>query len=285
MIQADPRVQIVVVVDPEGPGGAERFAAPFADSSVLGHTLKRLSRCRRISGICLVHPPGFALPEIPKELETDGSPELRVLDALVPERGSARRRAARKWAPTCWRGGLGGATCFDEVLFPAAALAALDSSQGSAALLVGGDWPLVDPKLCDALVERHLRDPQHLPLVFSQAAPGWCGCLVSRDLLTDLGEKQAMIGTLLDYQPQVPQGDPIAKDPCVQVEASARRAEVRAIYDAPRWQALLRQVEAARDSASLLNVGAAELGATWPQEMASSRLPQQVTLELSPRRL
>src|SRR5262249_49613715 len=68
--------------------------------------------------------------------------------------------AARLWADTCWRGGLGGFTVFDEVLDAPLLVRALNAGNEEtgergfdAGLLVGCDWCLVDPELCDAVIE------------------------------------------------------------------------------------------------------------------------------------
>ncbi|HWB20674.1 MAG TPA: hypothetical protein VG711_10260, partial [Phycisphaerales bacterium] len=94
---------------------------------------------------------------------------------------------------------------------------------------------------CDAVVRRHLENPEHHRLVFTQAPPGLCGCVVSAGLMKELSGRTRLsaIGPLLVYQPQAPQPDPIARDANVQIPHEIRRGLVRVIADdaanPPTW--------------------------------------------------
>jgi hypothetical protein len=156
----------------------------------------------------------------------------------------AHIRAARAFSPGSWRGGIAGLSAYDEVLCPAAMAAALDSRGATAALLVGPDWPLLDVSAttgCAAVVSRHLEHPDQHRIVFTQAPPGLGGCLLHADLCRELAQRSRLstIGSLLVYQPHVPQGDPIARDANVQIDHRVRRSLVRATADSLRQQALL----------------------------------------------
>ena len=54
-------------------------------------------------------------------------------------------------------GGLAGATCYDEILCPSHLAPAAEEAAADAILLVGPDWPFVDPELCAREEPRHLR--------------------------------------------------------------------------------------------------------------------------------
>ncbi len=282
MISADRRV-IAAVPLFTCPGigrDAADFAAPFAGATVLGHTLSRLARCEHIERIALVHEPGCPIPPLPAlAMQVDTFEVPRLADDM-----HASRIAARRFAPTAWRGGLGGSTCYDELLATAAIADVMQRCDASAVLLVGPHWPLVDPALCDAAVARHLDHPERLKLVFTQAPPGLAGCVIERNLLIELRDRLASIGALLDYQPRLPQGDPIGKDPCVQIAPVVRNAMVRATFDAPRWQRVLRHVEAS--GVDLAQASAAELAPLLVTAAEKTNPgPQHITLELTTARL
>jgi hypothetical protein len=263
-----------------GPAGLPRAdGSDWGDTNILGQTLRRLAACSALDGVVLITSSEQAAAA--SSADTVGPPlSVYHVASFESDPAHAWRLSARKWSPCAWRGGLGGATCYDELLCPAAMVAALDSVDATAGLIVGPDWPFVDPVLCDAIVQRH-RDEPSLQLVFTQAPPGLAGCLLHRDLLVDLDRTGTMIGTAIDYQPRTPQGDPIAKPNCVSIDPAVRDAPMRAVFDAPRWSKLLQQVSqelgSASDKASAMDVVAAASG-HWGQVYAS---PQQVTLELT----
>jgi hypothetical protein len=167
-------------------------------------------------------------------------PNLEATDIvnIGPLAAQASIRAARAFAPTCWRGGLGHLSCYDEFFEPAAIARAMQERSLDAALLIGADWALVDPALCAAVIERHRESPETLPLVFTQAPPGLCGIVISRRLCEDLasgrdaGDPMATIGGLLGFNPRRPALDPVAKACCVQIDGAIRGSPWRYIMDA-----------------------------------------------------
>jgi hypothetical protein len=243
---------------------------PFAGTTVLQHTIARLQRCTLLEGIVIIAEHDTQLPPLP------GVHRVASLSDVAME----HRLAARKWSPAAWRGGLGGMTCYDEVLAPASMVEALDAVGAPAGLLVGADWPLVDPGLCDAVIERHLSQPERLKLVFTQAPPGMAGCVITRDLLMELRDKHATIGALLDYQPLAPQGDPIGKDPCVQIDHVIRNAPGRFVCEAGRWGKVMRTLEpmASADALTIVKAAAPALAHVHDEG------PEQLTIELTTRR-
>lgn len=249
----------------------------LAGASVLEHTLRRVARVEAVRTIVLVHPPGqspLSLIDpggIRKPIETFADP------GGLRDRHTPRRMSARKWAPTCWRGGLGGAAVYDELLPAGPLVAAMDAHDADAALLVGADWCLVDPALCDAVLGRHLDLPEALKLTFTQAPPGLCGAAAARSLLGQLAQHGAGFGSILGYNPRAPAADPIGRDANLAIPAAVRDAGLRFIYDTPRTMAMIRAMGDAVSSADAAGV----------MEMAKPQaagLPQQFTFELTPRR-
>ncbi len=245
---------------------AQRLTAfvPYEGGAPVERVIERLRRCKRVERVVVVHGVGDT-PALDAERVAVGGP------LMGPVRG--RAIAGRKWATTCWRGGVGGATVYDELIEPAALAEAMRLVGVDAGLLVGPDWPVVDPALCDAVIERHLGNPRSHRMVFTQAPPGLCGIVLAAELLGEAAEKRVMLGAMLAYQPAAPQGDPIAKDVCVQTPAELRGAMVRATSGHARWR---KGLETFGGDCAAVEV------ATRLQP--DRRLPQQLNIEITPKR-
>ncbi len=243
---AQGRIAALVPVDPDRSGLLRKrsLAEPFGDVTVLQATLEQLGRGADLETIILLAPCHFD-PEplirreripIPVEIEPCGQspfpPEQRAI------------AAARAWSDTCWRGGLGGMSVYDEVLCPEPMHRVLSERGFTAALLCAPDWPLVDVAAVDALLDRQRADPQRRHLVFTQAPPGLSGCVISAELLGQFVSRSrlATIGSQLVYQPRSPQGDPIARADNVQIDHRVRNGLVRAAYDSPRCRRAIREL-------------------------------------------
>lgn len=228
-------------------GVARDLGAPLCGTPVLRRTLERLAQCARVQrAIVLTDEPerAAAVSAGVRGLEVEIE---RFEGAALGMRGEAVR-AGRLWADRCWRGGLGGLTACDEALWPEAMAPALERRGLRGALVVGGDWALVDPSLCDALLERYGEDPDRRRLVFSQAPAGLCGFVVDRLVLEDLERSAARAGAfatfggVLGYVPTRPRTDPIAQDVCVGVPPAVRDAMRRFVADSVAGRALLERV-------------------------------------------
>ncbi|MBI1335810.1 MAG: hypothetical protein GC164_02480 [Phycisphaera sp.] len=240
-----------------------RLHEKFDGKTVLAHTVERVAMTRNIDAIVILHPED----RDPAPLITQVKPAqplhfFPIKPGHFNDDRTPMRIAARKWSLTAWRGGIGGMTCYDELL-PAKPLAeALHHFQGDSALLVGPDWPSVDPELCSKVLALHLTDPVALKMTFSLAPPGLCGVAIASTLLDEMAQQpDATFGRMLAYNPTHPQPDPIGRDVCVQVEASIRSLPHRYIHDTPG--SMIRGHEG---------------------DDAHQALPQQTTLELTPRR-
>src|SRR5690606_20840797 len=143
---------------------------------ILQRTLSRVAQVQAVQEIVLVHPRG-QLPLTPIDLDLIDKP-VRTFEFDAPlshDRFHAARLAGRKWSLHSWRGGLGSAACYDELLPAAPLAAAIKQHQADTVLLAGADWPLVDPALCDLVIARHLEAADSMKMVFTQAPPGLCG--------------------------------------------------------------------------------------------------------------
>ncbi len=224
--------------------------------NALARTLERLDRCERINSIVLLTDDAERTRSLLECAMTRS--QIHIVAAPRGAGQLRRQRVGRAWASTSWRGGLAGLTVFDELVDPGLAARALEQIGADAALIVGADWPLLDPVLCDAVIERHEESPTNHRLVFTQAAPGLCGCVIDRGLIAEIadgrakGGLMASIGGLLAYNPRKPRADAIAKPICVPVPPVVRDLQRRCIADIASGFALCeRYADDSLDAAAL----------------------------------
>jgi molybdopterin-guanine dinucleotide biosynthesis protein A len=254
------------------------IARALAGRSVLEHTVRRAAQVPQVAKVVVVHPAG---QDVAALVSGDvGKPVAYFADAGgLDDPFFAMRAAARKWALGAWRGGLGGATCYDELLPAPPMLAAMTEHGADAALILGGDWPLHDPDYARQLIDLHLEHPEHLQMTFTQAPPGLCGVVAGREFIGQLAENgPSTFGNILAYNPMRPQGDPIGRDVCVQIAAAVRSCAKRFIYDNARSAAMIDAIFSERADAA-----AVALAASRYEE--AERFPRQVTIELTTQRL
>jgi hypothetical protein len=246
-------------------GLPSRVGEMLGDRTVLGHTVERAAAIRGVEAVVLVHPRGQTLPRVEApvlSIATDGWDDPHV-EAI---------RAARKWSPAAWRGGLGGATVFDELLPAGPLVEAMKAHGAASAILLGADWPVLDPAICAGVLGLHLEAPETMRITFSQAPPGLAGVAVSLDLLDEMARGHGTFAQALRYNPRLPTPDPIGRDVCFQIDPRVRSDVRRFVYDTQRGIAAVCE----------------KGGYAKPQaeiERRHPEMPQQVTLELTPRRL
>ncbi len=289
--QAKQRVWAVIPVDPwkSDLGIARDLAEPvLAGRSALRLTLERLARTKDLDGIAiLTHNVGDTA--IAAGLDPSGGRVGKLAvrffeaDAETMMQRHAGIRGARAWSPRSWRGGVAGWTAYDELLHPEATLEALEAVGGDAALLVGADWSLIDPELCDEAATRFKKFPQSHRLVFSQGAVGLSPCLLERSIVKSIVQKKhdagsfASIGALLGYLPVKPSSDPIAGTGCMHVEPIVRDLGERVTLDSHTRRDLLVRALKGRDP---LTISAQEIARAVAGARATSPAPEHLTLEL-----
>ena len=223
------RVVAVLIADTaRGPRGLPaRWHEMLGGRSVLQHTVDRLRRTS-VDEVVIVHADIAAPP--PDVAGATLHPTSQALTDAVHR----RTVSARKWSPNCWRGGSGGATVYDELIVAGPLLEAIGATGATAALIVGPDWPAVDPGLCEAVIDRYRENPGSNRLTFTQAPPGLAGIVIARDLLEQMHRDRTTFGAMINYNPRAAQADPIAKNVCVQIEPSVRDQRRRFTHDAER---------------------------------------------------
>ena len=265
-------------------------ARPFLGRPVVGWTLARLARCRRLDTIGIVTDE----PARVRELLGAAAPELRVeiIEGVSRDRARSKSIAAgRAWADASWRGGLAGLTAFDEAFDPVATHAALTRMHADAAVILTPTWGLIDPHLTDELIERHLESPEGNALAFTQAPPGLAPAVLGRELVEDLAQGQrdglvfASIGGAVGYLPTRPRHDPIARPSCVQIDPALRGTLARFILDDAQTT---QELQDALGSAGpdLEAMPGKDIAARWRAFAASvpGRLPREILLELTTTR-
>jgi len=288
--------------------------------TVLGHTVRRAAAIPQVDRVALIHPPGqdpldalepddvfkLNMSSVPEGVEARGSGsgtvavrplgvagEIPVVAVACgepwPGRNGSWRAASRAWAPTAWRGGLGWATVWDELLPGKPLSEAATALRTEAAVVVGGGWCCFDPDLARQQLDVHLAAPDAMRLTFSQAAVGLGPLVVGASALHDLGKTAGTIGGTLGYQPRRPTLDPISREANVAVPAEVRDCYHRLVYDTPRSRDLIQRVAdwlgprfATADAAT---IAAAATGAAREPGYEFARPPQQLVIELTRRRV
>jgi len=281
-----PNVLAIVPIDLDRNrfGQPSHVATEALGRSFAQHTIDRLSRVEALAGIVLVHPPG---QDPSAMVRPSGGAPVHFFENPCPpdDRWNGYRQTARKWALESWRGGLGSMTCFDE-LFPAdALLAAARAHGGDVALLLGADWCLVDPALCERVVARHVESPDAMKMTFALAPPGACGMCMQLGLLGELWDGKGTIGGMVGYKPSYAQPDPIGRDVCVQTSADVYTYPERLIADTTHSAQRARWIIESLGDA-FADADAAAIMRVARQYDASHRrpMPRFVSLELTPSR-
>ncbi len=271
----------LLIVDParSSIGTPRDLARPIAGMNALARTLGRIARSSRIRRAVIISPDS----ETVRTIAGDAPAGLDIDFVTAPSNaiihGSIAR--ARAFSRASWRGGIAGLTIYDEIISPRVMRDAVAAAGADAALVIGGDWPLVDPALCDAVIDRFAEAPDDHRLTFTQAPPGLAGCLISKELLNDItphaGALAATIGGILGYHPARPGADQIGRDRCAEIPPAVRDALARFIADDPACAAV---VEHLGDRA--LDADAEEIAGAW-REVRTTRCaaPEHVIIELA----
>ena len=268
-----------------------RLSDPIGDANVLEHTIRRAALVQRVQKIVLIHPPGqdsMAMVDL-KRLNISKPVETHIDAGGLRDDLTDRWVSARKWAQPHWRGGLGGASSYDELLPPGPLAEALRAHDGETALVVRGDWCLFDPTYADRQLEMLYQDVKAMKMIFTQAPPGLSGMAVGLDILDQLRDGPAGFGDILAYNPMQPHIDPVGRDVNCAIPPKVRDTVERLVYDTPRSIEMIQAV-AKRLGDSLSTASAEAITQACRQVRADDPsmryrwLPGWVTMELTPRR-
>jgi len=261
---------------PPRPSSASRL---FRREPVLSWTLRRLAASRSISNrtiLCwddqLPNVRPIAAAHNCHILSKSPRCVLPVLQAIA---------AARKWCDG-WRGGLLAATSFDQGFHAPWFNEIRQQFHSDAVLIVDPDSALIDPALIDSLIA-HAHEHPSIDYCFSPAAPGLSAALIRANLLDQFATSNGYLGRVLNYFPDLPGRDPIARDECAPVPTSVARTTARFTLDSDRQ---ISRIERATLSLNgqLMQTHAQSLVAALANPSASDSVPRDITLELNTTR-
>lgn len=231
--------------------------APSLDAVyVLAPTAQR-DRCRRI---------------------LEGTRAEIVAHEAGPSPWSSLVHSARKWSLDSWRGGIGGATSFDEYCDCRLLKELLERVTADAVLVVPAAAALLDPELTERMIQHRRSAEQEVRLVFSPVPPGLTGILLDADLIRELAGSNLPVGWLFGYQPNAPRKDLIFQPCCVEAPPSLRFVSGRLIADTERSMRRLADLLAERPALTAEEVGH-RLHDEESQE--ASVVPREVEIELT----
>jgi len=263
----------------------------IGDANVLEHTVRRAASIERAQKIVLIHPPGqdpLSIVDLSR-LKINKPVVAHQAPGGFNDRLTPRWVTSRQWAQPHWRGGLGGACSYDELLPPGPLAEAMRAHEADTAFVVRGDWCLFDPAYADKQLDMLYQDIKAMKMIFTQAPPGLSGIAVSQAILDQLCEGSAGFGDILAYNPVQPHIDPVGRDVNCQIPPSVRDTVERLIFDTPGSIEMIKLI-ADRLGDRLATASAEEITQACgtiredDPSMRYRRLPGLVTLELTPRR-
>ncbi|MCH7924702.1 MAG: hypothetical protein IIC51_04130, partial [Planctomycetes bacterium] len=195
-------------------GTRSRLADELCGIPVLRRTVERVQAIRHVEKVFVMCP----------EAQQDRC--ARLLDGTAAQMLAVRAdpppwatlvQAARKWSLDGWRGGIGGATFFDEFIDCRVLAGLLQSVDSDLVLAVPPAGALFDPALADRMIEHKLELRDEFRLVFSQTPPGLSGVVMESGLIRELAESLSPVGWAFTYQPNTPKKDLILESCCFEV--------------------------------------------------------------------
>ncbi len=254
-----------------------RLGDDLRGEPVVRRTLRRVLACGRFAGVHLLVDPS---QEAQARRAAEGLEVAVETHAAgrVPWRGYMA--AARKWALDGWRGGLLGATVFDESCHPWVLEALARREQADAVADIHPAAALLDPGLTAAVVDHYAGIAEDARLAFTQAPPGLAPAVYASGLVADMARQVQPLCRTLAYRPAGPQKD-MMMQPChFACDARIAHAWGRCLADTDTG---FRRLEAILESA-----GAVEPDAAGIAEFLRARrytptgvLPAEVEIELT----
>ncbi|MBK8915737.1 MAG: radical SAM protein [Phycisphaerales bacterium] len=220
-------------------GGPSALTERIGARTVLAHALRRYARVEGLAGRHVVVSPRYAAA-LQKILHESGEADrFTVVEAELHRPRAALFASARKWGMGSWRGGLLGATYFDEFVTASAVLERIRTIGADGALCLDGAMPVLDPALAGAMVRHMESAPSDTPLVFTQAPPGLAGVVLHREFIEEFTRLDLPVGLRLAYRPEFPLGDPINRSLCLPIDARVARTRARFTGDTHAGRGML----------------------------------------------
>lgn len=259
-------------------GAKSRLADELRGVPVLRRTVERIRTAPSIEKIFVLIP-SSQRDRCARILEGTGA-EIVPHDA-GPSPWSALVRSARKWSLDGWRGGIGGATSFDEFFDGRLLEGLLKQFPADAVLVAPAAAPLIDPSLIEKLIAHRRADQEETHLAFTPVPPGLAGIILDAGLILQLAQSNLPIGWLFGYQPNVPRKDLIFQPCCMEAPPSLRFNSARLIADTDRSMHRLVDLLADHPDPDAETIGAWLSKRSEPGSQATSKLPHEVEIELT----
>jgi hypothetical protein len=263
------------------PTGERNSAARiFRGEPVLAWTLRRLAQSKGITHCAILcwEDQLFAVQPIAtvhKAFILSKAPRMAnpMLDAIT---------VACKWSDG-WRGGLMGTCSFDRGFHAVWFNDICQKLQSDAVVLADPDAGLIDPILVDDVINHAQRNPA-VEYCFSPAAPGLSAVLVRSKLLECFAAGGGYLGRMLNYFPDLPGRDPIARETCAPVPAPVARTTHRFTLDTQRQIHRIDQATVHLNG-QLMQTEAEALVAAVANVDITDVLPRDITLEINTTRV
>ena len=212
-------------------GQKSKLLCELAGKTVLRRTLERVSQSKRASSTIVYCQPE-QIEQI-KPLINDLNVDLKAIDFNMPGwwRGL---QSARKWAMSCWRGGLLGACAFDEDILSHVLYEIAKAMKVEAVMVVPAHACLIDPEIIDRQIEQYIEHKDEWKFNFTQAPPGLSGVILHIDVLDQLRKASKLAGQVVSYHPSSARPDIIGKPCNTPIDAAIIKTPVRFLCDTYR---------------------------------------------------
>ncbi len=287
-------MNVIVVIEADferGPlGTRSRLREALRGEPVLRRTVERVRLAKRVTSVHVV---------VPVEQEPAAKDVLAGLDCEIetqnagPAPWAGYVASARKWSLDAWRGGLGGATVFDESAHVWVLEGLARREKADAVVTVPAAAAVIDPMLIDRLVN-HLEEVSgQVRMAFTQTPPGLSVAVYMPALLADLIQAKHPPGKMMAYRPGDPQKDMVMQSCFLSIESEVMYATGRCLADT---QSGFERVAAILDDAGLAPsraTGSTPTNGEMPDAITVSRwlaarrhvpahpLPAEVEIELT----
>ncbi|GMV97571.1 MAG: hypothetical protein AMXMBFR83_19290 [Phycisphaerae bacterium] len=273
-------MKVIAVIEADYERGAlgtrSRLGDALAGETVIRRTLRQTLAARRVASVHLVVP---ARQQAEAQQAAAGLAVRVETHEAAPVPWREHVAAARKWSLDAWRGGIGGATVFDESLNPwvVSALAQRESAEAVAAVPAGA--ALLDPGLLDEMIGHFEKVRDQMRMVFTQSAPGLSAAVYSPALLADLAATVQPPGRVMAYLPSDPRRDMVMQPCYYSPDPAIAYAAGRCIADTDeafkRMERILSDAGGGGPDARAVSLRLAR------EQHVSAPLPAEVEIELT----
>lgn len=256
-------------------GTRSRLAEELGGATILARTVERVLRICSVSGVYVF---------CPTDQRDRCGAILAGTRATVCQHNAGLPpwatliRVARKWSLDGWRGGIGGATSFDEYTDVRLIAGLLETTEADAVLSIPPAAVLFDPGIGERIIAHRREIGDDARMSFVQAPPGLAAILLDSDLVKELADKSLPIGAIFGYKPEAPQKDLIFEPCCCPTPADIRFATGRLIADTDRAVARIQRRLAAEPLADAEAIGRSLID---EDERGTESTPFEVEIELT----